>query len=69
MLILIFRSVSKNTLFENRLNDGGVNFMNALNNITEDLQMLKSRQLYIPHYGRDRYAYDVVNNYLSESFI
>ena len=48
MLMLMFRIVSKNTFFENRLNDGGVN--------KEDLQMLKSRQLYIPHYGRDRYA-------------
>ena len=27
--------------------------------------MLKSRHLYIPHQGRDRYAYEVVNNYLS----
>ena len=34
MLMLMFRRVSKNTPFENRLNDGGVNFMNALNNIT-----------------------------------
>ena len=30
--------------------------------------MLKNRQLYIPHYGRDRCAYDIVNNYLSDSF-
>ena len=29
----MFRSVSKSTFFENRLNDGGVNFVNALNNI------------------------------------
>ena len=35
----------------------------------EDLQMFKKRQLYIPHYGRGRYAYDIVTNYLSESFI
>ena len=37
MLMLMFRSVSKNTFFENRLNDGGVNFMNALNNITKKI--------------------------------
>ena len=37
MLMLMFRSVSKNTLFENRLNDGGVNFMNALSNITKNI--------------------------------
>ena len=35
--MLIFRSASKNTFFENRLNDGGVNFMNALNNITKKI--------------------------------
>ena len=35
--MLMFRSVSKNTLFENRLNDGGVDFMNALNNITKKI--------------------------------
>ena len=37
MLMLMFRIVSKNTFFENRLNDGGVNFMNALNNITKKI--------------------------------
>ena len=37
MLILVFRSVSKNTFFENRLNDGGVNFMNTLNNIIKKI--------------------------------
>ena len=35
MLMLMFRSVSKNTFLENRLNDGGLNFMNTLNNITK----------------------------------
>ena len=35
----------------------------------EDLLTLKNRQLYIPHYGRDRNAYDIVNNYFSESVI
>ena len=34
MLMLMFRSVSKKNFFENRLNDDGVNFMNAFNNIT-----------------------------------
>ena len=33
----MFRIVSKNTFFENRLNDGGVNFMNALSNITNKI--------------------------------
>ena len=35
--MLMFRSVSKRSFFENRLNDGGVNFMNALNNITKKI--------------------------------
>ena len=35
MLMVMFRNVSKNTFFENRLNDGGLNFMNALKNITK----------------------------------
>ena len=30
MLMLMLKNVSKNTFFENRLNDGGVNFMNAM---------------------------------------
>ena len=37
MLMLMFRSVSKNTFFENRLNDDGLNFMNAFNNITKEI--------------------------------
>ena len=37
MLMLMFRIVSKNTFFENRLNDGDVNFMNALSNITKKI--------------------------------
>ena len=37
MLMLMFRSVSKNTFFENRLNDGGVNFINALSNATKKI--------------------------------
>ena len=37
MLMLMFRRVSKNTFFENRLNDGGVNFMNTLNNIIKKI--------------------------------
>ena len=37
MLMLMFRSVSKNTLFENRLKDGGANIMNALNYITKKI--------------------------------
>ena len=63
----MFRSVSKNTFFEKRwwreLHERLEQYYK------EDLQMLKNRQPYIPHYGRDRYPYDIVNNYLSESFI
>ena len=35
--MLMFRSVSKHTFSENRLNDGGENFMNAMNNIKKKI--------------------------------
>ena len=39
----MFRSVSKNTWFENRLNDGGVNFVNALNNIAKNIAYVQKQ--------------------------
>ena len=35
--MLMFRSVFENTFFENRLNDGAVNFMKVLSNIPKKI--------------------------------
>ena len=68
--MLMLRIVYKNTFFENRLNDWRELHERLEQYYKEDLQMFKSKQLYIPQYGRARYAYNVVfNNYLSERFI
>ena len=66
MLMLMFRSVSKNTFFEKRLDKGGVSFMNVLNNITKKICRCSKTDSFTFLIAAET---GMANNYLSESFI
>ena len=44
--VLMLNSVPRNTFFENRLNNGGMNYLNAWNNITQIADTQKQTALH-----------------------